>query len=275
MAKKDKEDQPKPRSIWRYLLVSLAGVSLLVFGIFAFQRTEHYLITNPKFVLAPPTDYGEDSPNLQVDGVRHASKAQIMQVFNEDFGRSIYLFPIAKRRMSLLGVQWVKDASIMRVWPNRAAVHITERTPVAFVPLKTDDPAAPYHSALIDDEGVILEPHGATQFKLPVLTGVSQNDSRDLRRAKARKMLKFFQEVGQLGDKVSEVEIASVENVKATVPMEGRAMVLVLGGQRFSVKLQNFFKHYPEIRKRLPDATVLDLRIEDRITAIEGGNSDQ
>jgi cell division protein FtsQ len=274
MAKKEKEDRADPRSIWRYLMFSLAGVFTLVLCIFGFQKVEQYLIGNPKFVLAGPADYGEESPSLQILGVKNASRVQIMQVFSEDFGRSVYLFPIAKRRMGLLGVQWVKDARIMRVWPNSAAVQITERTPVAFVPLKMDDPAAPLRTALIDDEGVILEPRGATKFTLPVLTGVTPGESRELRRAKARKMLKFFQEIGGLGDKVSEVDITSIDNVKATMPLDNRAMVLFMGNQRYSLKLQNFLRHYQEIRRRLPDATVLDLRIEDRITAIEGGKSE-
>jgi cell division protein FtsQ len=274
MAKKEKEEQSKPRSIWRYLFFSVLSAAALIFAIFAFQRTEQYLITNPKFVLAGPSDYGEESPNLEVTGVRYASKTQIQQVFSGDFGRSVYLFPLAKRRMSLLGVEWVKDASIMRIWPNKANVQITERTPVAFVPLSTGDPAAPFRTALIDDEGVILEPHGAGSFKLPVLTGVSQNEPREMRRAKARKMVKFFQEIGPLGSRISDVDIASVENVKATMPVEGRATVLVLGNQRYALKLQNFLKHYQEIRRRMPDATVLDLHIEDRITAMEGGKGD-
>ena len=71
MAKKEKEEQEKPRSIWRYLFLSVAGVSVLIFGIFAFQRTEHYLITNPRFVLSGPADYGDESPNLHVEGARH------------------------------------------------------------------------------------------------------------------------------------------------------------------------------------------------------------
>ncbi len=274
MARKDKEEEAKPRSIWRYWFFSIAAAVLLVLGIFAFQRAEQYLISNSKFALAAPAEYGEESPSLHVDGVRYASRAQVMQVFAEDFGRSLYLLPPARRRSSLLAVSWVKDASVVRVWPNRADVHITERSPVAFVPLKGAEPEAAMRTSLIDDEGVLLEPRGATRFALPVLTGVRPEESRDLRRARVRKMMKVLQEVGAQGDKLSEIDISSLDNVKATITMEERALVLIFGNQHFQSKLQNFLNHYQEIRRRLPDATVLDLRIEDRITAVEGAKGD-
>ena len=40
-------------------------------------------------------------------------------VFNDDSGRSIYLLPLLDRRQTLRTVDWVKDASIVRLWPNR------------------------------------------------------------------------------------------------------------------------------------------------------------
>jgi len=274
MARKEQEERQPPRSAWRYLSYFAAGTAALVFGILVFQRLEHYLITGPKFLMAAPAEYGEESASLHVEGVRHASRAQVMQTFSEDFGRSVYLFPIARRRMELLAVPWVKDASIVRIWPNKAAVRIVEREPVAFVPLKTDDPAAGLRTALIDDEGVILEARGATRFHLPVLTGVQQEESRDLRRAKVRRMQKVLEEIGPLAEKLSEIDITSLDNVKVSLPVDSRAMTLLLGNRHYQPKLENFFKHYPEIRKRLPDAMILDLRIEDRITAVEGGTGE-
>jgi cell division septal protein FtsQ len=274
MARKEKEEQAKPRSIWRYWFFSVAGLALLIFGIIAFQRVEQYLITNSRFTLKPPAEYGEESPNLRVEGVKYASRAQVLQIFADDFGRSLYLLPAARRRTELLAVNWIKDVRVLRIWPSYAAVQITERQPVAFVSFKAEESTGLMRTALIDDEGVVLEARGATQFTLPVLTGVQANENRELRRARVRKMMKMLQELGSQGDKISEIDVSSLENIKATLPMEGRALVLLLGNQHYLSKLQNFLSHYPEIRKRIPDATVLDLRIEDRITAVEGGTGD-
>ena len=37
--------------------------------------------------------------------------------------------PLAERRRRLLAIDWVEDASVSRLWPNRVLVRITERKP--------------------------------------------------------------------------------------------------------------------------------------------------
>jgi cell division protein FtsQ len=51
--------------------------------------------------------------------------------------------------------------------------------------------------------------------------------------------------------------------------MQDHAIKLILGDHNFRSRLQNFLDHYPDIRKRMPDARVLDLRLDDRITVVE------
>ena len=55
----------------------------------------------------------------ELHGVKYASRQQILRLFEPDYGRSLYLFPLAARRKSLLGVHWVHEASVSRIWPNR------------------------------------------------------------------------------------------------------------------------------------------------------------
>jgi hypothetical protein len=43
----------------------------------------------------------------------------------------------------------------------------------------------------------------------------------------------------------------------------------LLGDRDFAQRYQNFLNHYPEIKRRLPNAATLDLRLEDRITVVE------
>jgi hypothetical protein len=59
-------------------------------------------------------------------------------------------------------------------------------------------------------------------------------------------------------------------NLKVTVQPDDRVVTLLLGGQRFRRRLENFFHHYADIKRRLPDARAFDLRLEDRITAVGG-----
>jgi hypothetical protein len=51
--------------------------------------------------------------------------------------------------------------------------------------------------------------------------------------------------------------------------VEARPLELKLGEGNYGKRLQNFLLHYPEIRKRAPNVTSFDLRLDDRITAEE------
>jgi len=254
-------------TILRYGMVLLCACALLTSAIYASQRVEQFLISDPHFVLPGPPDYGLESPNLELRGVRFASRAQILRVFAPDFGRSLYFFPLAARRKALLNVRWVHDAWIDRIWPNRIRVEITERRPVAFLKLPADGMA---RWALIDDEGIILEPPVKQVFRLPVLTGVAASESAEKRAIRVRRMLRLMADLGTLGDHVSEVDASDLEDLRLIEQVEGRTVTLLLGDQNFAARVRAFHEHYPEIHRKLPLSTTFDLRLDDRITGLQG-----
>ena len=100
-----------------FVFTMLAGVSL-----YALHLTEGFLMRDPRFVFAGPQEPGEESRNLQIEGVTHASRAHVASAFGPDFGKSVYLVPLAERRRNLLAVNWVRDATVLRVWPNEVLV---------------------------------------------------------------------------------------------------------------------------------------------------------
>src|ERR1700733_3573327 len=119
-------------STGRVLAIALAFSVLLIASIYVFHRLEQFLIRDPRFALA---GVDADPAALEIAGAAHASRAQIERVFAIDLGRSVYLLPLSDRRETLRAVDWVKDASIARLWPNRVVVSVHERKPVAFVTL--------------------------------------------------------------------------------------------------------------------------------------------
>ena len=254
-------------SVYRYGFAGVLGILLIVAGVFTFQRAEQFLISDPRFLIS---DNDEENSNLKIRGIAYASAEQISQVFSQDVGRSLYLLPLAERRRQLLTVDWVKDASISKLWPNRVLVQITERRPVAFVELPSRARGKPSQFALIDADGIILRPQKAAKFALPVLTGVRFEEEPASRRDKVRLMLRMLEELGPLAGKISEIDVGEPANVKVTEEAENRAIVLLLGDRNFSARMQTFLGHYDEIHRTRPDATVLDLRVEDRITAVNG-----
>jgi len=177
-------------------------------------------------------------------------------------GRSIYLLPLAGRRATLRTVDWVKDAAVLRLWPNRVLVRVAERRPVAFVTL------AASRYGLIDEDGVILPP-ATDRFHLPVLKGVNARDSGADRRDRVQRMLRLLRALGGHAEQIAEVDVTDREDLRVTQPYDGRMVTLLLGDRNFAVRYQNFLNHYTEIREKMPGANSLDLRLEDRITVVE------
>jgi cell division protein FtsQ len=83
-------------------------------------------------------------------------------------------------------------------------------------------------------------------------------------------MLDLIREVHSFAGQISEVDVGDPENLKITLTVGERAVRLLLGNQGFLLRLRNFLNHYPEFRRRLPKTAAFDLRLDDRITAMEG-----
>ncbi|HEX5227066.1 MAG TPA: FtsQ-type POTRA domain-containing protein [Bryobacteraceae bacterium] len=257
---------PPMRLLLRFGGIALAAGVVLSGCIYASQSFERFLIRDPRFFLPGPADYGLESPNLELHGVKYASRHQILRFFDADYGRSLYLFPLSERRKQLLGVRWVHDASIARIWPNRIIVDINERKPAAFIKLPAESMV---RWALIDEEGVILDPPARATFQLPVLAGSMGGLSQEKRGTRVRRMKRLMKELGPLADNVSEVDATDLDDLKVTEIAGGSAVFLMLGDRNFSSRLRNFLDHYPDIHRRMPQAVSFDLRLDDRITGLE------
>jgi cell division protein FtsQ len=244
-------------------VVVLASILVLIW---LYVAIENILVTDSRFFLPGPPEPGEQSEFFHVEGARNVTDAQVTQVFARDFGRSIYLLPLRERRLKLLGIDWVKDASISRLWPNRLVIRLKERTPAAFAQMAAADGTVLL--LLVDADGVLLDPQRARPFHLPVLTGMSHAEGDAKRRERMKRFLRLQSELGSYMDKISEIDVGDVENLKVIQQFDNRALTLMLGNQSYRERYENFLNNHEEIRKRLPDAITLDLRLKDRITAV-------
>jgi cell division protein FtsQ len=255
---------PAPRAGFptrRVTSIALGVCAVLIASIVVIHRFEQFLIRDARFALNG-VESSTDTPTLEISGASHANRSKIEAVFNEDSGRSVYLLPMNDRRDTLRAVDWVKDASIVRIWPNRVIVRVSERTPVAFITL------ASARYALIDEDGMILPP-ATDRFQVPVLAGVHLTDPLGVRRDRVRRMLRLTRELGDLASKISEIDVSDPDNLKVTQPHDGHVVTLLLGDRDYGLRYQNFIRNYSEIKRRLPGAATLDLRLEDRITVVE------
>ena len=252
----------------RFVLWLIAGVLLMVIALFAWHTAEEFLIKDNRFRITEADDLAGQSPNLLVEGIRYASPSQIRHVFAEDFGRSLYLVPIGKRRERLLQIDWIEEASVARIWPNTLKVQVHERTPVAFVHLPPNAKDGMSRFALIDREGFILRPKVAAKFTLPVITGIRESESPDDRRARVHRVLAMLKEIGPLSKDISEINSADPNNLTVAEHVEDAVVNLMLGDENYGERLQNFLANYSEIRAKRPDVKTLDLRVDGVITAV-------
>jgi cell division protein FtsQ len=241
-------------------------VTCLVAVVWVYLTVDNFLVTDSRFFLPGPPEPGERSDTFQIEGIRNVTDEQIIQAFGRDFGRSIFLCPIRERRLKLLGIDWVKEASIQRLWPNRLVIHVKERTPAAFVQTPAADGALML--TLVDADGVLLDPQRARAFRLPVLTGITRSEGEASRRERMKRFLRMQAELGSYMEKISEIDVSQSDNLKVIQQFDDRALTLMLGNQHYRERYENFVNNHEEIRNRLPDAVVLDLRLKDRITAV-------
>ncbi len=252
----------------RTALQVMLGVGSLVAAVVLYIQIDRFLTTDTRLLLPGPPEPGVASDYFRVTGNRFSTAEQVTNAFSRDFGRSIYLCPIRDRRRTLLGIPWVKEATILRVWPNRLTISITERKPIAFLQMPGEDGRKTY--ALIDVEGVILDPQRAVRLALPVVSGISPGEPQPVRVKKITRFLRLQTELGILMDKVSQVDVSDIDNLLIKQVMDGRELTLAMGNQKYAERMRNLIDYYPFIRENMGDDNKLDLT-QDKIIISAGG----
>ena len=253
-----RENKKPPGGIrWRLWLGILVLGALTVSTGVAALHVRRFVITDPQFMLSR-----DRRDAVTIEGLRYASRSKVQHVFSGDFDRSVFLVPLAERRRRLLAIDWVGDASVSRIWPDRLVVRIQERKPVAFVYLRSG-------VLLVDSQGVLLDPPPQASFSFPVLSGVRDDESEADRRERVRVLLRLEEDMGYLMKDVSEVDTADADDLHVVAQVNHRAVTLLLGDMNFGRRYQNFVNHYPDIEKQSPEVKTFDLRLDDRITAKE------
>jgi cell division protein FtsQ len=257
-----KPPEPKPKFNWARVrrVVFWCGVCAgLAFG---GREVHSFMLQDPRFALKCSAS-GAPCSSLEVHGATHSNMARIRGVFAQDAGKSVFDISLAERRRHLLAVDWVRDASVMRIWPDRISVTVTERTPVAFASLPIGGTAR-HWMALIDEQGVLLTLPPRSRFPLPVLSGITEDQGEAERQKRVEAMQHLLADLGPQAKDISEINAAAVEDMRVVTTIDGHAVELWLGDQHFRSRYRNFLSHYAEMR-RDSQAAIFDLRLDDRI----------
>ncbi len=241
------------------LLLLLGGAAI------GFSTVRDAVRRDSRFVLREPQ-------SISVRGNRHLLPAEVSAVFAHDVGRSVLGLPIDDRRRALEAIPWVEHATVMRLLPDRVAVDVRERTPVAFV-------RQGGHIGLVDADGVLLEmtptaasgqgsgPEAAYSFS--VVTGVVASDPLSVRSARMRIFGGFTRDLDSSGaavsHKLSEVDLSNPEDVKALIPDNGSDILVHFGDADYLKRYQAYESHLGAWKAQYPKLASVDMRYERQV----------
>jgi cell division protein FtsQ len=181
-----------------------------------------------------------------------------------DIGRNIFFVPLDERKHQLEQIPWVEQATVMRLLPNRIAVNIVERTPVAFAQIGP-------RISLIDSNGVVMgmPAERKTKYSFPVIRGITESEPLSSRAAAMKIYNRLVSELGA-GDpkyiqQLSEVELSDPEDIKVTANDPGGTMVVHLGANDFLPRYKLYVAHIGEWRQQFPNLQSVDLRYEGQV----------
>jgi cell division protein FtsQ len=199
-----------------------------------------------------------------------------MEVAGADIGRNVFFVPLDERKKQLEQIPWVQEATVMRLLPNRIAVTIHERTPVAFAQIGS-------RISLIDANGVVmgLPADRKTKYSFPVIRGITDTEPLSSRAAAMKIYNRLVSELGGNDDdssasgsanggtnyvkQLSEVDLSDPENVKVTANDPGGTMVVHLGKEEFLPRYKLYVSHIAEWRQQFQNVQSVDLRYEGQV----------
>lgn len=207
----------------------------------------------------------QSSDDIEISGVRNASRAQVMEIAGSDIGRNVFFVPLEDRRQQLERIPWIRSASVMRLLPNRIAVEIEERTPVAKVQIGS-------RISLIDAGGVVLGVPATrgTKYSFPVIHGIAESEPLSSRAAVMKTYNRLIRELdtdssAQYSRQLSEVDLSDPEDVKVTAGDVGGTVVVHLGNSDFLQRYKLFAEHAGEWRRQSGSLQSVDLRYEGQV----------
>ena len=204
----------------------------------------------------------QSSDNISLEGLRNVSRGQVMDVFGADVGRNVFFIPLEDRRKQLEEIPWVESAEVIRLLPDRLAVYIHERTPVAFVQIGS-------RIGLIDARGVLMDLPRNAKYSFPVIRGAAEGEPLSTRAARMKIYSRLLRELDAEGARyskdLSEVDLSDPEDVKATTSDPAGAVLIHLGNQQFLERYKVYMAHLQEWRQQFHKLESVDLRYDRQI----------
>jgi cell division protein FtsQ len=225
------------------------GFLVLLFSTCVLWIIVNFVDTDPRFRLH----------HIELSGSKFVAPAAVESVFVTDREVSIYRIPLEERRRELERIPWVRTATITRLLPDRVAVAVEERQPVAFLWTR-------HGIELMDGDGVILDSPPEVSWTFPVLRGIPERESPGQRKTRMESYLRLMEglRVAGVGDaaEISEVDLSDPANLTAVVADKAGALRLHLGNEDLPQRYEIYRTHIAEWRQQFNEIRSIDLRFE-------------
>src|ERR1035438_5142209 len=87
-----------------FSLLAILALSGVAWGVTRFA------LSGAVFTLRPES--------LEIQGAHYVGRAQVIERFAADFGRSVFSVPLEERRSGIEQIPWVERADVARLWPD-------------------------------------------------------------------------------------------------------------------------------------------------------------
>ena len=264
---------PETRGRKRVLLaVVFLFFLMVVMALSRWSFNGYLLATDHRFTLRPFSRNGlviADGP-IELVGAEHVEAQELFAIFEPDVGRSSICCRSA-RREQLLAIDWVEQASVSRLWPDRLQVVVRERVPVAVAAIATGRRGDAYQVMLLDRNGVLMRRPRQGAFDLPVVFGLNFDQSVDYRQARAELVSTVQSELQPLHIGFSEIDVSDPAYLRISFSIEGKNMTLILGRAKYLESVKTFLERLPELMKANPQANLFNMRLENQIISSREG----
>jgi cell division protein FtsQ len=252
-----------PKKTASRIRIALLGIVVLSIGAVAYGSVYRYGTRNWHFRV-------ESSDDISVMGLDKVTRAQVMDVLGGDIGRNVFFIPLEQRRKQLEEIPWIESATVMRLLPNRIAVQVQERTPIAFAQVNN-------RVELVDAHGVVMDLPRKTHFSFPVVLGLRDSDPLSTRAAQMKIYERLVSELDAGGTRyskdLSEVDLSDPEDVRATVADPKGAVLVHLGNEQFLDRFKIYLSHIGAWRQQFQKVESVDLRFDGQIIVNPDGST--
>jgi cell division protein FtsQ len=187
--------------------------------------------------------------SVEVQGTARASVDAVQAIVRRDVAATgVWQADLKEINAHLQQLAWVRTAIVTRVLPDGVRVRIAERIPRAVVRLSSG------RFVWVDDDGVLLGEMQPTDEMPPFfLRGWNEDDSESA-RGENRERVRKYQELrrlwdGGLSDRVSEVNLIDLRDVRAQLAGDDSQIEVRLGSQDLGKRLKQALEVLDEQRK--------------------------